>query len=127
MLKRTRLSLYYLATYLSLTGVAFLAAPQWSLRLLLATGHYENEFVRFVGAFMIAVAVLVIQIIRHRLEALYVTTLAVRLFFLIVIAALYFESRDPLFVAIFAVVLLGFVLTLASYLSERRKARSLKR
>jgi hypothetical protein len=98
---RTRLSLYYLATYLSLTGSAFLMVPQWALGLLFATGHYENTFVRFVGAFMIAIAVLVLQIIRYRLEVLYLTTVSVRLFFLAVIVALYIESRDPLFVAVF--------------------------
>lgn len=119
---RTRLSLYYLATYLSLTGVAFLLAPQWALGLLFATGHYENAFVRFVGAFMIALAVLVLQIIRHRLELLYLTTLGVRLFFLAVIVALYVESRDPLFIAIFCVVAVGVGLTLSCYLSERGKA-----
>ena len=34
---KTRLSLYYLVTYLFLTGVALLFAPQLSLKLLLST------------------------------------------------------------------------------------------
>ena len=119
-MRRTRWSLWYLVTYLSLTGIAFLAAPQWSLHLLFSTGHYPSVFVQFVGAFMIAVATLVFQIIRYRLEILYPTTICVRLFFLVVIAVLYVESRDPLFIAIFGVVALGFALTLGSYLSERR-------
>jgi hypothetical protein len=41
-MRHTRYSLYYLATYLSLTGIGFLAAPQAALRLLFATGQYEN-------------------------------------------------------------------------------------
>lgn len=118
-MRRTRYSLFYLATYLMATGIAFLAVPQPALRLLFATGHYDSVFVRFVGAFMAAIAILVIQIIRYRIEVLYATTLGIRLFFLVVIAGLFYESRDPLFIVIFCVVALGVVLTGASYLSER--------
>ncbi len=50
----TRLSLFYLAGYLSMTGVGLLFAPLASLRLLAATGAYGSPFVQFTGAFMIA-------------------------------------------------------------------------
>ena len=88
------------------------------VKLLLATGRYDDVFVRFVGAFMVALATLVVQIIRHRVEVLYSTTLGVRVFFLVVIGSLFCETRDPLFIMIFSVVALGVVLTGASYLSE---------
>jgi hypothetical protein len=118
---RTRLSLFYLATYLSLTGIAFLAAPQLALKVLFATGYYDSVFVRFVGAFMVALSILVVQMIRHRLEVLYPTTLAIRVFFLVVIAGLFYESRDRLFIVIFCVVAVGVALTGASYFSERAR------
>jgi len=119
---RTRLSLYYLATYLTLTGLAFLLAPQRALGLLLATGSYDDAFVRFTGAFMLAVATLVIQMIRFRLEVLYPTTLAVRVFFLVVIVWLYQETGDRLFLMVLGVVALGFLLTLFGLLADWRAA-----
>ena len=120
-MKWTRYSLMYLAGYLLSTGVAFLAAPQRALSLLFATGSYDSVFVQFVGAFMLALGTLVTQIIRHRVAVLYPTTLLVRLFFLAVITAFYLETHDRLFIAIFGVVALGFTLTSAAYLFDRKQ------
>jgi len=119
-MKWTRYSLVYLASYLSLTGAAFVLVPRRALDLLLATGSYDDAFVRFVGAFMIALGTIVVQIIRHRLEVLYSTTLAVRAFFLVVIMGLYLETRDRMFLVILGVVALGVALTLIGYVVERR-------
>jgi hypothetical protein len=117
---KTRLSLYYLVTYLFVTGVGLLFAPQLSLKLLLSTGHYENAFVQFTGAFMIALSMVVAQIIRHGVEVLYPTTLFVRTFFIVVIVALYYQTNDPLFLVVLAVVAVGVVLTITSFLLDRR-------
>lgn len=120
----TRYSLVYLASYLSLTGAAFVVTPRRALELLLATGTYDDVFVRFVGAFMIALGTVVVQIIRHRLAVLYRTTLAIRAFFLVVISGLYVETRDRMFLIIFGVVVLGVILTLIGYFVERRRKES---
>jgi hypothetical protein len=120
---KTRLSLYYLATYLFITGVGLLFAPQFSLKLLFSNGHYENTFVEFTGAFMIALSIVVSQIIRHSVVALYPTTLLVRTFFIVVIVALYLQTHDPLFLAVLAVVALGVVLTLTAFLLDKRAAK----
>jgi hypothetical protein len=117
---KTRLSLYYLATYLFFTGLGLLFAPQFSLKLLFSTGHYENAFVEFTGAFMIALSMLVTQIIRHSLEVLYPTTLVVRVFFIAVIVALYLQTQDPLFLVVLAVVSLGVLLTASAFVMERK-------
>lgn len=118
-----RLSFFYLAGYLSATGAAFLLVPQQALALLQAQQHYDPPFVRFVGAFMAALATIVVQIIRHHLSVLYSTTVGIRLFFLAVIAWLYLECRDPLFLSIFAVVALGVLLTAAGLVLDRRAQR----
>jgi hypothetical protein len=115
-----RASLFYLAGYLLLTGVALLFVPQPALRLLGATGSYESPFVQFTGAFMIALGSVVTQIIRHRVEVLYPTTVAVRLFFLAVIVWLYVATRDPLWLVILGVVALGVMLTTTGLLIDRR-------
>ena len=120
MKSKTRLSLYYLTTYLFFTGVGLLFAPQFSLKLLLSTGHYENTFVQFTGAFMIALSVVVSQIIRHSVEVLYTTTLAVRVFFIVVIVWFYVQTQDPLFLVVLAVVALGVALTVTSYMLDKR-------
>jgi hypothetical protein len=116
---KTRLSLYYLATYLFVTGVGLLFAPQFSLKLLFSTGHYDNAFVEFTGAFMIAISIIVSQIIRHSIAVLYPTTLVVRTFFIVVIIMLYMQTHDPLFLVVLAVVSIGVLLTAVAFVTER--------
>jgi hypothetical protein len=120
---KTRLSLYYPATYLLVTGVGFLFAPQLSLKQLLSNGHYDNTFVQFTGTFMIALSMLVGQIIRFRVDVLYPTTLFVRTFFIVVIAALYHRTNDPAFLVVLAVVGLGVALTASAFILDRRAER----
>jgi hypothetical protein len=69
---------------------------------------------------MIALSIVVAQIIRHRVEVLYPTTLLVRTFFIVVIVALYLETKDPLFLVVLAVVGLGVALTTTAFLLDRR-------
>lgn len=117
---KTRLSLLYVVFYLSTTGLALLIAPMGALALLGSTGHYEPVMTRSVGTFMVALSMIVLQIVRHRVDVLYPTTLGVRVFFLAAFAALWAQTHDPLFLVILGVVGFGFVLTGLSYLSDRR-------
>ncbi len=117
----TRASLLYLASYLGLTGLGFLFAPQTALRLLGAAGNYDTPFVQFVGAFMIALSIIVARIIQHDLSVLHQTTVGIRLFFIAVILWLYASTRDPLFLVVLAVVSLGVALTVAGLLIDRKR------
>jgi len=119
---KTRLSLLYVVFYLSTTGLALLVAPMDALALLGSTGHYEPVMTRGVGTFMVALSAIVLQIVRHKVDVLYPTTLGVRVFFLAAFAALYAETRDPLFLVILGVVGFGFALTSLAYLADRRAA-----
>ena len=121
-MKRTRLSLTYLATYLLIGGIGLLLAPKIALSLLLATGDYGRIFPQIVGMFMIGLAIVVVQIIRFNVAVLYPTTLAVRAFFLVCLAVFYFVTLDPLFLVLIAIVGFGFVLTGWSYLTDRQTA-----
>jgi hypothetical protein len=116
---RTRLSLYYLAGYLTFAGLALLLVPTFALKLLLSNGDYGEVFPRLAGMLLVGLAILVTQIIRHRVEVLYPTTLVVRLFFLVVFAYLYLSSSDPFFLVVFVIVAVGVILTGYSYLTER--------
>ncbi len=124
MVDRTRLSLFYLATYLPIAGLALLFVPDFATKLLLSNRTYDDIFPRLAGALLLALGALVIQIVRYRIEVLYAWTLVIRIGLMIVLAALSALSSDPFFVVIFIVVAVGVVLTGWSYYSEwRRGAR----
>jgi hypothetical protein len=55
---------------------------------------------------------------------LYPATLLIRAYFIVCIGAFYAMTRDPLFFVLIAIVGLGLVLTLSSYLSERSQKSS---
>lgn len=120
-MNKTRLSLLYVVFYLATTGLGLLVAPMEALQMLGSTGHYEPVMTRGVGVFMVALSMIVLQIVRHRVDVLYPTTLGVRAFFLAAFAGLYAQTSDPLFLVILGVVGFGFVLTAIAYLTDRRR------
>jgi hypothetical protein len=121
-MKRTRLSLYYLTTYLLFAGLALVAAPKLALSLLLAQGDYGETMPRLLGVVLFALGVFVFQTVRFGLSQLYTTTLMVRGLILLVLVWLYVSTSDPLFLVLFGIVGLGVVLTGTSYLLDRRTA-----
>ncbi len=124
-MRRTRLSLFYLAGYLLPTGLLLLVAPGLTLRLLLSNGDYGSDvFVRVAGLLLLAVGFIVVQIIRYRAEVLYLTTLMVRAVLLIGFLGFYLYTSDPLFLVILGVVGLGFILTGTSYWVDRRERQT---
>ena len=124
-MRRTRLSLFYLAGYLLPTGLLLLVAPRVTLRLLQSNGDYGSDvFVRVAGLLLLAIGIIVVQIIRRRVEALYPTTLLVRALFLVAFLGFYLQTRDPLFLVILGVVGLGFLLTGTSYWVDQRSSEA---
>ena len=120
-MKRTHLSLYYLVTYLILAGLALIAAPGFALKLLLSNGTYGDVMPRLLGVVLLALGIVIFQIVRLRLEALYSTTLVVRSIILVTLLGLYLYSQDPFFLVLIAVVGLGVALTGISYWRDRRR------
>jgi hypothetical protein len=115
-----RQSLYYVAFYLLTTGVALLIAPEWVMRtLLFSNGSYGDVMPRAVAVFMTALGYLVTQLIRADVPSLYPATVRVRLIFLAGFIGLYFYSKDPMFLVITAVVLVGVLLTSTSLLRKK--------
>jgi len=121
-MRRTRLSLYYLAAYLLGAGIALIFAPSLALTLLFASGHYGDVMPRLLGVVLLALGIVIVQIIRHQVEVLYTTTLIVRTLIVAVLAGLLVYSRDPLFISLLVVVGFGMVLTGASYWRDRQAA-----
>jgi len=119
-MRRTHLSLYYLAGYLLPAGLLLLFVPDFATKLLLSNRDYDDAPFRLAGIALTALGILIVQIIRLRIEALYTTTVLVRLFILAGLAGLFASTSDPFFLVIFGVVLIGVVLTTTSYLLDRR-------
>ena len=116
----TRLSFFYLVGYLTAGGLGLLFAPALALQLLGATGSYPAVLVRFMGSLLLALGILVAQIVRHRVEVLYQTTLVVRVVLIATLISLYVPSRDPLFLVLTGIVGLGMILTTTGLLADRR-------
>lgn len=122
-MNRMRLSLFYLAGYLILGGLAMGVDPKLAMQLLFAEGDYGDVFPRLVGLLLLALGILVVWIIAVRAERMYPGTLVARIVILTGLAGLYFLSLDPFFVSLFVIVLIGFLLTFGCYMMDRaRKA-----
>ena len=119
-MRRTNLSLYYLAGYLIPAGLLLLFVPEWATKLLLSDRTYDYAPFHLVGVLLLVIGVLIVQIIRHRLEALYSTTLVARALISATLLWLFLNTGDPFFAVILVIVLIGVGLTGASYLLDRR-------
>jgi hypothetical protein len=117
---RTRFSLFYLAGYLIPAGLLLLLAPTFSTRLLLSNGDYGEVFPRLAGMLLIGLGILVVQIIRLRLDQLYTTTLVIRLFFVVCLIVFYAMSGDPFFLVLVAIVGFGLIFTGISFYLDRQ-------
>jgi hypothetical protein len=118
---RTNLSLYYLAGYLIPAGALLLLVPEFATKLLLSNRTYDYAPFRLVGILLIGLGILVVQIIRYRLQVLYPTTVLIRLLISATLIGLYAQTSDPFFLVVLTVVVIGIVLTVTSYLLDRRQ------
>ena len=119
-MKNTRLSLFYLGSYLTIIGFGLLFAPHGTLKLLQSNGDYGDIFPRVAGMLMSGLGLSVFGMIRARSSELYPATLLMRVYFIACIVAFYAMTGDPLFLVLVGIVGLGFGLTLFSYLTDRR-------
>lgn len=117
---RTYWSLYYLAGYAIPSGLMLLLAPDLATRLLQSNVVYDEAPLRLAGLALLALGMFVVQMIRHRVEVLYSTTLAVRSVLSVALLALFVSTGNPFFAVVLAIVLVGFVLTGIAYTLDRR-------
>ena len=104
-----RLTFIYLASYLLVGGLGLLAAPELTLRLLLSNGSYGDVMPRLVGVFMIALGGAVLEFVRARDYRYYRYAIVARIFIVVALTALYVKARDPLFLVLDAIVLVGLL------------------
>ena len=104
-----RLTFIYLATYLLVGGLGFLVLPELTLRLLLSNGSYGDVMPRLVGTFMIALGGVILQFVWAGDYRYYRYSIIARIFIVVALTALYFKARDPLFLVLDTIVLIGLL------------------
>jgi hypothetical protein len=119
---KTRLSLFYLSSYLLLIGLGLLFAPLATLRILQSNANYDNVFPRVAGMLMSGLGLSIVGMIQARSTQLYPATLVIRVYFIACFIAFYAMTWDPLFLVLLGIVGLGLVLTLTAYLLDRATA-----
>src|SRR5689334_19212814 len=102
-MRRTNLSLYYLAGYLMPAGLLLLLVPDWATKLLLSNRTYDYAPFRLVGVLLLVIGILIVQIIRHRLAVLYPVTLIARALISATLLWLFISTGDPFFAVILVV------------------------
>lgn len=123
-MNKTRLSLWYVTSYLLGGGASFMLLPQLSATLFMSNTAYPDIMLQAIGMFMVALGIIVLQIIRHRAEALYSTTLIVRTFISASLIVFFATTGNPLFLVLLGIVLLGVMMTGYSYLTEIGKTKA---
>ncbi len=121
-MRRTHLSLYYLAGYLLPAGTLLLLVPDVATKLLLSNRTYDDAPFRLAGVLLIGLGILVVQMIRHDLEVLYPTTIVVRLLISATLTWLFVRTNDPFFLVVLLVVVIGIAFTATSLVLDRRRA-----
>jgi hypothetical protein len=82
---------------------------------------------RFAGAVIFALGILIVQIIRHRIDTLYPTAIGARLFLSACMTGLYVYGRDPFFLIVFGVIAVGIILTTLGYRLDRAHGPAMTR
>ena len=120
-MNRMRITLFYLGSYLAIIGFGLLFVPHETLKILQSNGN--DVFPRVAGMLMSGLGLSIFGMIRARASELYPATLVIRVYFIGCIGAFYAMTSDPLFLVLIVIVGLGFVLTLGSYLLDRKSSR----
>ena len=123
MMNRTRISLFYLGSYLAIIGFGLLLVPHETLKILQSSGDYGDVFPRVAGMLMSGLGLSIFGMIRARSYELYPTTLFMRVYFIVCIAAFYAMTHDAFFLVLIVIVGLGLALTLGSYLLDQKNSK----
>jgi hypothetical protein len=116
---QTRLSLFYVLTYLTVSAMGLLIAPGWTQRMLLANIEYDPIAMRFSGVFVLGLAIIVLQTIRLRLDALYPTLIVVRVVFCAIYVVMFVQTANPFFLVVLGIVGVGLVASSVAYARDR--------
>lgn len=104
-----QLTITYLATYLSVGGIALAIAPEIALGLLQSNGDYGDIMPRMVGLFMVVLGLLFFVILRHQDWKYYPLAIYARIGIVVFLSILFTATNDPFFLIINVIVLIGLL------------------
>lgn len=104
-----RWSLVYVVAYLTAGGLGFALVPRLTRELFLSNHEYDDAGFRLAGMLMVGLAFLVGTIVRHRDGKYYPMSIVLRSVFVVFLLALYADGRDPMFLVISGIVLIGLL------------------
>ena len=114
-------TLMYLASYLLVGGVGFAFAPDIALRMFMSSGSYGDIMPKMVGMFMIVLGFLIALIVKREDYYYYLPTIIARTFIVLFMGTLYIRTRDPLFLIINIIVLVGLIPSYFVYFRESKE------
>ena len=104
-----KVSLTYVALYLSIGGLGFVVHPEFILKVFFSTGDYGTIMPRLVGMFMLALGFLVYRIVSHNDWKYYLATIQLRSLIVVFLLWLFFLSGDLMFLVVNGIVLVGLL------------------
>ena len=119
-----RLAFVYLISYLAVAALGFGLFPALTLKLFLSNGEYGVIMPRLLGAMMGVLSFLLFMVYRQGDWQKYSPfTMMARVPLVLFIFYLYYLSRDPMFLIINAIILVGLVTTAVGTAMQRRERR----
>ncbi|MDH3471436.1 MAG: hypothetical protein OEM94_08995 [Acidimicrobiia bacterium] len=112
--------LTYVVGYLTFGGLGMAIVPDQFLDLFQSNQEYGDVMPRVVGMFMITLAAFIAMTIYFEDYKYYPFSIAARTFIVLVLFAVYFIDRDPFFLVINAIVLVGLIPSYVVLARERR-------
>ena len=104
-----RWSLTYVVAYLTVGGLGFALFPRFTREVFMSNQVYDDTGFRLAGMLMVGLAYLVGTILRYRDDKYYPVSIVVRGAFVVFLLALYADGRDPMFLVITGIVLIGLL------------------
>ncbi|MEI6659862.1 MAG: hypothetical protein WCK91_00355 [bacterium] len=98
--KYTRLSLYYLALYLSVGAFSLLFLPDLFFKIMHSNVVFDRETSFMLGAFSLGLFIFVAQVIRFNIKSLYTTVTFIRFIMISSFTYLYLSTHNPLFISL---------------------------
>ncbi len=114
-----KITLIYLAAYLTIGGIGFGFFPSFAIKIFMSTGDYGDVMPRMVGMFMIVLGLLIITIVKNEDYKYYLPTIIARTFILVFMVYLYFITDDILFIFLIVIVSLGLLPSIFVYLKDK--------
>ena len=114
-----RTLLLYLSGYLLAGGIGLAFAPDFFLDLFGSNQEYGDVMPRVAGMFMMVLGGLIGVIVYHGDYKYYPITIGARTFIVIFLFVLYAIDRDPFFLVINVIVLVGLIPSYVVFVKER--------